>query len=114
MPCRNNEGLEPWATWLVEKVREKKHMDKRVFLKDTKGKIIAQDEAVWPLVKEALHLGKVIAVKGLGGYHLCCDALNAEAAATLRSRKVRWDKPFAVMMPDLETVNIFCRLDEDE
>ncbi|MGQ0631355.1 MAG: carbamoyltransferase HypF [Sporichthyaceae bacterium] len=45
--------------------------------------------------------GAVVAVKGLGGYHLACDATNPEAVATLRKRKDRGDKPFAVVVTDL-------------
>lgn len=47
--------------------------------------------------------GSVVAVKGLGGYHLACDATNPNAVATLRHRKQRGAKPFAVMVPDLAT-----------
>lgn len=48
---------------------------------------------------EALHHGKILAVKGIGGYHLICDANNTEAISRLRQRKVRPDKPLAVMFP---------------
>lgn len=49
-----------------------------------------------------LRSGAVIAIKGIGGYHLACDATNDAAVASLRSRKHRADKPFAVMVGDLE------------
>jgi len=58
--------------------------------------------------------GKSMAIKGLGGFHLACDALNPQAVAELRSCKLRVDKPFALMMPDLETIETHCYLTEDE
>ncbi|MCW9024037.1 MAG: carbamoyltransferase HypF [Gammaproteobacteria bacterium] len=47
----------------------------------------------------ALHAGKIIALKGIGGYHLICDASNDLVVSTLRQRKHRPDKPFAIMFP---------------
>ncbi|MCA9936091.1 MAG: carbamoyltransferase HypF, partial [Anaerolineales bacterium] len=58
--------------------------------------------------------GKIVAVKGLGGFHLACDALNETAVTTLRARKLRRDKPFALMMPDIETIEQHCFVNEAE
>jgi hydrogenase maturation protein HypF len=52
--------------------------------------------------------GKIIAIKGLGGFHLACDATNSEAVTELRHRKLRVDKPFALMVPDLKTLEQHC------
>src|SRR5579872_4674353 len=59
-----------------------------------------------------LHAGLVVAVKGLGGFHLSVDATNSAAVALLRQRKRRVEKPFAVMVPDLHTVEEICELDD--
>ncbi|MEJ2149120.1 MAG: Sua5/YciO/YrdC/YwlC family protein, partial [Chloroflexota bacterium] len=58
--------------------------------------------------------GAILAVKGLGGFHLACDATNAEAVARLRERKSRPDKPFAVMIASLDEVRGHCTVNEDE
>jgi hydrogenase maturation protein HypF len=57
-----------------------------------------------------LRAGEVVAVKGLGGFHLAVDATDAAAVARLRARKRRVEKPFAVMLPDIETIDAFCVL----
>ena len=54
-------------------------------------------------VVAALQAGRIVAIKGIGGYHLACDATNPAAVARLRERKQRGDKPFAVMVSDLAT-----------
>jgi hydrogenase maturation protein HypF len=58
--------------------------------------------------------GKTVAVKGLGGFHLACDATSDAAVSLLRQRKGRVEKPFALMALDLETVEGFCKVNEQE
>jgi hydrogenase maturation protein HypF len=64
--------------------------------------------------RELLKSGGVVAVKGLGGFHLACDATNPRAVDKLRERKGRVDKPFALMAFDLEMVQQFCHVGADE
>jgi hydrogenase maturation protein HypF len=59
-----------------------------------------------------LQEGKIVAVKGLGGFHLACDARHAGAVASLRERKGRVGKPFAVMVRDLAEAERLCHLDD--
>ncbi len=63
---------------------------------------------------EAIRSGQIVALKGIGGYHLVCNAMNESAVNRLRQRKLRYDKPFAVMMPDIETVKRYCEIEEEE
>jgi hydrogenase maturation protein HypF len=65
-------------------------------------------------VRELLTEGRVVAVKGLGGYHLACDARNERAVRELRRRKHRGDKPFAVMARDLDVVRRLVVTGDDE
>ena len=60
---------------------------------------------------EALRSGYVVAVKGLGGFHLAVDATNAAAVALLRKRKGRIEKPFAIMVPDVQMASRLCEVD---
>lgn len=61
--------------------------------------------------RNLLRDGGILAVKGIGGYHLACDATNESAVAELRKRKRRGDKPFAVMAPDLDTAGTIVEVD---
>jgi hydrogenase maturation protein HypF len=69
-----------------------------------------------PLAEAARRLrsGAILAVKGLGGFHLACDARDAAAVDRLRRAKERDGKPFAVMSPDIETIRTYARVDPDE
>jgi hydrogenase maturation protein HypF len=64
----------------------------------------ARDGDALTAARALLAAGRILAVKGLGGYHLACDATDARAVDTLRTRKERGGKPFAVMCADLDTV----------
>lgn len=58
--------------------------------------------------------GKILAIQGIGGYHLVCDATHSEAIRQLRERKHRDGKPFAVLMKNLETIQQYCQLNAAE
>lgn len=70
-----------------------------------------QGEPALAQARALLRAGGILAVKGIGGYHLACDALDNAAVARLRSRKRRGHKPFAVMVPDLPTADRIAECD---
>ncbi len=68
-------------------------------------------------IPEAIRLikeGKILAIRGLGGFNLCCDAKNEEAVEELRKRKKRSNKPFALMSPTVEAIEKFCLVSDEE
>ncbi|MFL6351982.1 MAG: carbamoyltransferase HypF [Bryobacteraceae bacterium] len=60
-----------------------------------------------------LNAGRIVAIKGTGGYHLACDARNADAVRTLRERKFRKEKPFGIMVRDLQSAHSIVELSPD-
>ncbi|GGY43076.1 carbamoyltransferase HypF [Streptomyces djakartensis] len=73
-----------------------------------------RDAGALATARALLAAGRIVAVKGLGGYHLACDATDARAVDALRARKARGGKPFAVMCPDLDTVRRIAVLSASE
>jgi hydrogenase maturation protein HypF len=78
------------------------------------SEIIGKFEGAITTARQFIEDGKIIAIKGLGGYHLACDASNDEAVQKLRERKKRSDRPFALMSFDLETIRKFCEVNDAE
>ena len=85
---------------------------------DAHGLAVCRSDAVHlsehaiTIARAALRAGAVLAVKGVGGFHLICDATNAGAVARLRARKHRPRKPFAVMVPDLASAAMLADVDD--
>ena len=85
----------------------------RVFICDKEGQEITSKDPIKDIAKEIKN-GKIVAIKGIGGFHLACDAKNKEVINELRKRKKRPRKPLAVMMRDIETVKKYCDVNELE
>ena len=79
---------------------------------DSRGGRLSVEDPIAEAVAR-LRAGDIIAVKGLGGFHLAVDATNSSAVSRLRECKRRIEKPFAVMVSDLETISRYCMLDAE-
>ena len=77
---------------------------------DRQGNVLADHDAALQQAAEAVRQGEVLALKGLGGFHLMVDATNETAVQTLRQRKHRPTKPLAVMFPNLESLQAHCQV----
>lgn len=85
----------------------------RLRLLNARGEPLETDRPLEEFV-EALDGGRIGALKGLGGYHLACDATNATAVGELRLRKGRDDKPFALMVKDAIAARALCEMSAEE
>jgi hydrogenase maturation protein HypF len=81
---------------------------------ESQGKCLSEKEDAIQMARLWLREGKIIAIKGLGGFHLACDANNSSAVDQLRARKKRSDKPFALMAFSLEMIRKYCQVSHDE
>ncbi len=86
----------------------------RLNLWDEQGGVLAQYDEALRRAADAIREGRIVGVKGLGGFHLIVDARNEQAVRRLRERKRREEKPFALMYPSLQMVRAHCWVDEAE
>jgi hydrogenase maturation protein HypF len=82
-------------------------------LTDNQGNLILSEDIIKESIQKIKH-GYIFGVKGIGGFHLICDANNKDLISELRKRKRRPYKPFAVMMKDIKTVKKICELSSQE
>jgi hydrogenase maturation protein HypF len=86
----------------------------QVELQDATGRALASRADAIAAAAEALRGGRIVAVKGLGGFHLMVDAASEAAVRELRRRKHREEKPLAVMFPSLASLRAAAELDDDD
>jgi hydrogenase maturation protein HypF len=84
----------------------------RLWLTDSSGEEVGGDPIA--LAAASIREGGIVALKGLGGFHLACDATCDGAVSRLRERKRRYAKPLAVMVADLEEAEKYCRVSAEE
>jgi len=82
-------------------------------LTDAQGEILPEQDVIAAAARLLL-AGRIVAIKGLGGFHLACDATNVDAIQVLRRRKRRPHKPLAVMMATMEDIRAHCEVSETE
>jgi len=100
-------SYEPDWSWTAEReVVPRPHRDR-----DAEA---VRSDAIVDATIRLLQSGSVVATKGLGGFHLACDATSDAAVARLRERKHRWGKPLAIMVRDLDAARAYCEVDDLE
>ncbi len=88
----------------------------RVWIEDGQGNEIEsmQEGDAVSLAASLIEKGEIIAIKGIGGFHLACDAAQSKTVSQLRQRKKRYKKPFALMAHDVDSISNFARVGEAE
>ncbi len=86
----------------------------RIWLVDGDGEIVAREDKALELTAKALRHEKIVAVKGIGGFHLAADAFSTHSVELLRRRKRRPAKPLAVMVKDIEVAREFFEISREE
>lgn len=105
----------PQIGWIESNTSSTASLDAQLSVEDIQwASDVATSDAIISRAAQFLKEGKLIAVKGLGGYHLVCDAKNPQALATLRQRKHREGKAFAVMVASVEEAQAYCFVNDAE
>lgn len=86
----------------------------QVWLETPGSEVYAKHAQALEHAQRLLLQGRIVAIKGLGGFHLACNPFDSSAVTTLRQRKLRVDKPFAVMFGDLATIQEHCQVSPEE
>jgi len=86
----------------------------KLYLKDKFGKVLASKNEAAKEAARLINEGKILAIKGLGGFHLVCDATNEATVCELRARKHRPSKPFALMSKNLQNARKIAQISEAE
>ena len=89
------------------------HCGPQVEYYDAETQLVIGESAIQK-ARQAIMDGKILAIKGLGGYHLACDAYNQAAVTTLHIRKNRSEKPFALMAANISTIQKYTQVDPSE
>ena len=86
----------------------------QLMLTTNAGKTVAVQDAAILQAADAIRKGMIVAIKGIGGFHLMADPFNDKAVRTLRERKHREEKPFALLMPTITEAERYCEISEFE
>ncbi len=85
----------------------------QIWLEDNYGHRLPEGDVI-EATADLIHAGNIVAIKGIGGIHLACDAANAEAVDTLRRRKHRYHKALALMARDIDMIKCFAEVNDAE
>jgi len=112
-PCRNEYG-SPGDRRFHAQPNACPDCGPRLELWDYSGSVLASRHEALRQAAELLGNGRILALKGLGGFHLLVDARNQEAVLKIRERKHRAEKPFALLYPSLQSIRMSCEVSELE